>query len=80
MSGVAIEAVMAQLQHMNGHLDTLTTKLYQVNTHVDCIAWWQARLGGFVESPTPFQETFEDEDDNGGFDGGGDEDDGARLF
>ena len=62
MSGVAIEAVMAQLQHMNGHLDTLTTKLYQVNTHVDCIAWWQARFGGFVASPSPSLEVSEDED------------------
>ena len=58
---------------MDTRLDTLSNELCQVNTHVNCIARWQARLGGFVESPTPFQETFEDEDDNGGFDGGGDE-------
>ena len=37
-SGVTLEMVMAQLQCMNARLDTLTTKLYQVNTYVGCIA------------------------------------------
>ena len=49
----------------------------QVNTRVSHIAWRQARLGGFVESPTPSPETSEDEDNDGGFDGGDDEDDGT---
>ena len=35
--GVTLEAVIAQLQRMDAHLDTLTTKLYQVNTRVSRI-------------------------------------------
>ena len=49
---------------MDAHLDTLTTKLYQVNTRVIRIAQQQARLGGFVESPSPSPEASEDEDDD----------------
>ena len=45
-----------------------------MNSHVGSIAQWQARLGGFIESPTPSLETSKDEDD----DGGDDEDDGAN--
>ena len=56
---------MAQLQRMDVHLDTLFTELYQVNTHVGRIARWQARLGGFVESPSSSPEASEDEDNNG---------------
>ena len=66
---------MVQLQQMNARLDTLSDELCQVNTHVGHIARRQARLGGFVESPTPSPKTSEDEDDGGDFDG--DEDDGA---
>ena len=36
--GVTFEAVMAQLQHINAHLDTLSDELCQVNTHVSHIA------------------------------------------
>ena len=67
---------MAQFQRMDTCLDTFSDELCQVNTCVSCIAWRQARLGGFIESPTPFPETSEDEDDDGGSDGA-DEDDGA---
>ena len=35
---VSLGDVMAQLQHMDAHLDTLSTELYQVNVHVACIA------------------------------------------
>ena len=49
---------------MDARLDTLTTKLYQVNTHVSRIARRQARLGGFVESPSPPPEASEDDDDS----------------
>ena len=58
---------MAQLQRIDARLDTLITKLYQVNTHVGRIARRQARLGGFVESPFPPPEaskTFKDDDDS----------------
>ena len=44
---------MAQLQHMDAHLDTLSTELYQVNVHVDRIARQQATMGGFAPEPTP---------------------------
>ena len=55
---------------MDACLDTLTTKLYQVNTRVGHIARRQAHLGGFVESPSPpFEaskddEASEDDDDS----------------
>ena len=35
---VSIGDVMAQLQHIDARLDTLSTELYQVNVRVDCIA------------------------------------------
>ena len=57
---------------MDARLDTLTTKMYQVNTHVSRIARWQARLGGFVKSPSPPPEASED---NGDFDDDDDDDD-----
>ena len=37
-SDVSLEDIMAQLQHMDAHLDTLSTELYQVNIHVGRIA------------------------------------------
>ena len=63
--GVTLNVIMAQLQSMDAHLGTLSAELYQVNTRVGRIAWWQARLGGFVESPSPSLEASEDEDDDG---------------
>ena len=38
MGDVTHGDVMAQLQHMNARLDTLSTELYQVNVHVGRIA------------------------------------------
>ena len=49
---------------MDARLDTLTIELYQVNTRVSRIARRQARLGGFVESPSPPPEASEDDDDS----------------
>ena len=60
---------MALLQRMDACLDTLSDELCQVNTHVGRIARRQARLGGFVESPSPFLEASEDEDNDGNSDG-----------
>ena len=40
VSGMTLKVVMAQLQHMDARLDTLTTELYQVNTRVGHIARW----------------------------------------
>ena len=62
--GVTLDAIMVQLQRMDARLDTLTTEMYQVNSRVRHIARWQARLGGFVESPFPPLEAFEDNDDS----------------
>ena len=73
--GVTLKAVMAQFQRMDAHLDTLSDELCQVNTHVSRIARWQARLGGFVVSPSPSPEAFEDEDDDGNSDDDDDDDD-----
>ena len=36
--GVTLEVVMAQLEPMNAHLNTLTSELYKVNTCVSRIA------------------------------------------
>lgn len=62
--GVTLDAIMAQLQHMDARLDTLTTEMYQVNTRVGRIARRYARLGGFVESPSPPPKASEDDDDS----------------
>ena len=67
--GVMLEAVMAQLECMDAHLDRLYTELYQVNTRVSHIARRQARMGGFTmtPSPSPTPQALEDEDDDDGF-------------
>ena len=44
----------------------------QVNTHVGCIARRQARLGGFMESPFPPLESYEDDNDSDDDDDDGD--------
>ena len=48
-----------------------------MNTRVGCIARWQARIGGFVESPSPplkAPEAFKDDDDSNDDDDGEDGD------
>ena len=47
---------------MDAHLDTFSDELCQVNTRVSCIARRQARLGGFVASPSPSPKASTDED------------------
>ena len=68
---------MAQLERMDARLDTLTTELYQVNTRVGHIAKRQARLGGFVESPSPTLEASEEKDDDGDSDDDNDDEDAS---
>ena len=65
---------MAQLEHMDTCLDTLTTELYQVNTRVSFIAQRQACIGGFTTSPSPSPSppTSKEKDDD---EGSGDDDD-----
>ena len=74
--GVTLEAIMAQLVHMDAHLDTLSDELCQVNTPVSRIARWQAVMGGFTVASFPSPEASEDDDDDFD-DDDADEDDGA---
>jgi len=74
--GVTLDAIMAQLQRMDARLDTLSTELYQVNTYVDCIARWQAHLGGFVKSPSPPLEASKTSEDDDGSNNDDDDEDG----
>ena len=73
-SRVTLEVVMVQLQSMDAHLDTLNDELCQVNTRLSRIAWRQAHLCGFIESPSPSPEASKDQDD----DGDSDDDDDDR--
>ena len=73
---------MAQLQRMDARLDTLSTKLYQVNIRVSHIARWQATMGDFAPEPTPSppllvasDSDVEDDDDD---DDDGDDDDASN--
>ena len=66
---------------MDAHLNTLNDELCQVNTHVGCIAWRQAKMGGYTMPSTPMAPVDEsdandaDDDDDIDFDSD-DEDDG----
>ena len=71
---------MVQLQCMDARLDTLSTKLYQVNVRVGRIARRQATMGGFAPEPTPspphpVASNFDAEDDD---DDDGDDDDASN--
>ena len=75
---------MAQLQHMDAHLDTLSTELYQVNVHVGRIARQQASMGGFAPEatpspPSPMASAFEDDDDDDDDDASDDADGDASF-
>ena len=66
---------------MDARLDTLSTKLYQVNIRVGHIARQQATMGGFALEPTrspppPVASDFdvEDDDDDGDDDDASDDD------
>ena len=74
---------MAQLQRMDAHLDTLSTKLYKVNVHVGRIAQRQATMDGFALEPIPSpphpiasDSDAEDDDDDDGDDVDTSNDDG----
>ena len=79
---VSLGDVMAQLQHMDAHLDTLSTELYQVNVRVGRIARWQATIGGFALEPTPSpsppvaSDSEDKDDDDGDDDDASDDSDG----
>ena len=73
---------MVQLQRMDACLDTLSTKLYQVNVRVGHIARWQVAIGGFAPEPTPSpphpvasdSDAADDDDDDGDDDDTSDDD------
>ena len=70
---------MAQLQHMDARLDTLSIELYQVNVHVDLIARRQAIIGGFsLEASPPPPSVASDSDDEDEDDDDGDDDDASN--
>ena len=65
---------------MDARLDTLSTKLYQVNVRVSRIARRQASMGGFAPEatpspPSPMASDSEDDDDD---DDDGDDDDASN--
>ena len=82
MGDVTFGDIMAQLQHMDARLDTLSTELYQVNVHVGCIARRQATMGRFSSEatpspPSPIASDSKDEDaEDGDDDDASDDDDG----
>ena len=70
---VTLGDVMAQLQRMDAHLDTLSTELYLVNICVGRIARRQAIMGRFAPEasplrPPPVASDSEDEDDDDALD------------
>ena len=73
---------MAQLQHMDARLDTLSIELYQVNVRAGRIAWRQTIMGGFAPKasppPPPMASNSEakDDDDGDNDDAFDDDDDG----
>ena len=79
---------MAQLQRMDAHLDTLSTKLCQINVCVDRIARRQATMGGFTPEPTSSpphpvasdSDAEDDDDDDDGDDDDASDDDGDASF
>ena len=86
MGDVTLGDVMAQLQRMDARLDTLFTKLYQVNVCVGRIVRQQVTMGGFAleatpSPPLPMASDSEDEDaDDGDDDDASDDDDGNASF
>ena len=73
---------MAQLQCIDARLDTLSTKLYQVNVRVGHIAQRQASMGGFTPEATPSppplvaSDSEDEDDDDSDDDDASDDDDG----
>ena len=65
---------------MDAHLDTLSTKLYQVNVRVGRIARQQVTMSGFAPEPTPSpphpvaSDSDDDDDDDGDDDDASDDD------
>ena len=74
---------MAQLQHLDASLDTLSTEMYQVNVRVGRIARRQATMGGFAPEATPSPPSIDfasDDDDGDDNDASEDDNDGDASF
>ena len=65
---------MVQLQHMDAHLDILSTELYQVNIRVGHIARWQATIGSFASEASPPPPHVASDSEDGDDDDGNDDD------
>ena len=76
--GVTLKAIMAQFQHMDACLDTLSDELCQLNNRVGRITRRQAHLGGFATSPSLSSDASADEDSDDGVDDD-DEDEDASF-
>ena len=74
-SEVTLEDIMAQLQHMDAHLDTLSDELCQVNTRIGRIARHQAEMGDYTTPSTPMASADESDGSNS-VDASDDEDNG----
>ena len=74
MSRVTLEDIMAQLQHMDARLDTLSDELCQVNIRVGCIARHQAEMGGYTMPSTPMAPSDESDADDANDDDDADSD------
>ena len=77
VGGVTLEAIMAQLVHMDAYLDILSDELCQVNTRVGHIARRQVAMGGFTTYTSPSPLTSKDESDDGSGNDDADENNGA---
>ena len=64
MSGVTLEDIMAQLQHMDARLDTLSDELCQVKTCVGRIARRQVKIAGYTMPSTPVAPVAESDVDD----------------
>ena len=84
LGNVTLGDVMAQLQRMDAHLNTLSTDLYQMNVRVGRIARRQATMDGFAPKatpspPPPVASDSEDEDDDDDDDDASNDDDGDAI-
>ena len=72
---------MAQFQHIDARLDSLSIELYQVNVRVSCIALWQVIMADFASEASPppplvASDSKAEDDDNGDDNDASDDDDG----
>ena len=72
---------MAQFQHIDARLDSLSIELYQVNVRVSCIALWQMIMADFASKASPppplvASDSEAEDDDNGDDNDASDDDDG----